>query len=154
MKKLLIASLLSILTLAIIFSAQKSVLAADAFGPFVNFKDQSDQSNNLPRTGSQSPYIKIEFIPYDDTYCYTGLNTDLRLGSRGSEVKALQDFLIKRKYLASRFATGYFGTNTQAALKSYQMKVVAPNMKIKPAIKYGQLDKFTRDYLNNTACLE
>jgi hypothetical protein len=48
---------------------------------------------------------------------------DLTIGSRGTDVTALQQWLIARGVSISAGATGYFGTQTQAALRSYQASV-------------------------------
>jgi peptidoglycan hydrolase-like protein with peptidoglycan-binding domain len=45
---------------------------------------------------------------------------DLTIGSTGAEVTALQNWLIKGGYSIPAGATGYFGTQTQAALAKYQ----------------------------------
>ena len=45
---------------------------------------------------------------------------DLTLGSSGSEVTALQNWLIGKGYSIPAGATGYFGAQTQAALAAYQ----------------------------------
>lgn len=47
-------------------------------------------------------------------------SADLTLGSTGAEVTALQNFLIGKGYTITAGATGYFGTQTKAALASYQ----------------------------------
>ncbi len=45
---------------------------------------------------------------------------DLTLGSTGSDVTALQNWLISKGYSIPAGATGYFGAQTQAALAAYQ----------------------------------
>ena len=47
-------------------------------------------------------------------------SVDLTLGSTGADVTALQNFLISNGYSIPAGATGYFGSQTQAALASYQ----------------------------------
>ena len=72
---------------------------------------------------------------------------NLRSGSKGDDIKALQNFLIGKnlgpaaKRLTKVGATGYFGQLTKSALIEYQKKVG-----IKPAT--GSLDSNTRKYLN------
>jgi hypothetical protein len=44
----------------------------------------------------------------------------LALGSRGSDVVLLQQFLIAQNDLAAGYATGYYGALTQAAVKKFQ----------------------------------
>jgi len=41
---------------------------------------------------------------------------DLTIGSQGSDVTGLQNFLISKSYLGSGYNTGYFGSLTQKAL--------------------------------------
>ncbi len=47
-------------------------------------------------------------------------NADLTLGSSGSDVSALQSWLMSKGYSIPAGATGYFGSQTQAALSAYQ----------------------------------
>src|SRR3989344_3397255 len=44
----------------------------------------------------------------------------LSLGLSGADVTSLQKSLIANGYMASRYATGYFGTLTDTALKKFQ----------------------------------
>lgn len=73
---------------------------------------------------------------------------DLDLGARGEDVRALQDFLIKRGtgfasgQLSVVGTSGYFGTLTQTALKEFQMA-----NGITPAI--GYFGPKTRNFINN-----
>lgn len=50
----------------------------------------------------------------------TTFTMDLTLGSTGSEVTALQNFLIGKGHSIPAGATGYFGAQTQAALAAFQ----------------------------------
>jgi hypothetical protein len=47
-------------------------------------------------------------------------SADLTLGSTGTEVTMLQNFLMGKGYAIAAGATGYFGAQTKAALASYQ----------------------------------
>jgi hypothetical protein len=47
-------------------------------------------------------------------------NTNLTLGSKGADVTALQNWLISKGHSIPAGATGYFGSQTQAALAAYQ----------------------------------
>ncbi len=49
------------------------------------------------------------------------LSRGLSFGARGSDVLSLQQFLITREFLNSEFATGYFGENTQNAVRRLQV---------------------------------
>ncbi len=46
--------------------------------------------------------------------------SDIAFGSRGADVTTLQNFLISRGYTIPAGATGYFGTQTQTALRQFQ----------------------------------
>ncbi len=50
----------------------------------------------------------------------TTFSTNLTTGSTGSDVTALQTWLISKGYSIPAGATGYFGTETQAAVVAYQ----------------------------------
>ncbi len=50
----------------------------------------------------------------------TTFTMDLTIGSTGAEVTALQNWLISKSYSIPAGATGYFGTQTQAALAAFQ----------------------------------
>ena len=72
------------------------------------------------------------------------LTTNLSLGTRSDEVKLLQDILIKKGHLKQGLNTGYFGTQTQAALKKYQC---AQNITC-GGTNHGRVDIATRLKLN------
>jgi len=72
-------------------------------------------------------------------------NNDLMVGSSGSEVARLQSMLIGKGFdipsiSSGNIATGYFGLQTQNALKSYQRSIGVP--------AYGYFDLSTRQYIN------
>ncbi len=69
--------------------------------------------------------------PQTTTPSQTTYTRDLFLGSRGSDVTSLQNYLIQQGYLESGYATGYFGQLTQSALIKFQQ---ANN--ISPALGY------------------
>jgi len=50
----------------------------------------------------------------------TSFTMNLTIGSTGSQVTALQNWLISKGYSIPAGATGYFGTQTQGALAAYQ----------------------------------
>lgn len=66
---------------------------------------------------------------------------DLKLGTRGNDVKELQKILISTKFLALNTPTDYFGTMTQTALRKWQLANGLPVT--------GYLDQATRTFLNN-----
>ncbi len=51
---------------------------------------------------------------------FTKLNIDLRVGSRGDDVGALQAFLVRHAYLSAHLPRGYFGPATKAAVIKFQ----------------------------------
>lgn len=57
--------------------------------------------------------------------CEMPLARSLKLGSRGADVQALQEFLASEGQLSAR-ATGYFGLLTKSALASYQANAGIP----------------------------
>ena len=67
-------------------------------------------------------YLLAATMPFGlraSTSCST-ITSNLAYGSRGSQVVALQQFLVGSGYLAGDMVTGYFGTYTQAAVQSFQ----------------------------------
>jgi peptidoglycan hydrolase-like protein with peptidoglycan-binding domain len=80
--------------------------------------------NNKPSTVTPSP----SFSEY------------LKLGSEGTEVTRLQNFLITKGYSLPAGATGYFGGQTQLALSNYQK-----DKNITPTGTFGPI---TRDSVN------
>ncbi len=105
------------------------------------------QANNITPTGTMGPLTQARIAELTaatpqtpttpttpsvpQTTTQTTYTRDLFLGSRGSDVTALQTFLIQQGYLESGYATGYFGTLTQSALIKFQQ---ANN--ITPAVGY------------------
>lgn len=70
--------------------------------------------------------------------------SDLTVGSTGTQVTALQSFLIQKGYSIPAGATGYFGAQTRAAVAAYQ----AANGIVPPAGYFGPL---TRAKVNATS---
>lgn len=59
--------------------------------------------------------------------CSLKTSSDLTVGSTGANVTALQNYLIGMGYSIPAGATGYFGSQTQAALAAYQAaKAISP----------------------------
>lgn len=50
-------------------------------------------------------------------------NTTIIYGNEGADVLALQKQLVELGLLSQRFETGYFGSNTRAAIKEFQKKL-------------------------------
>ncbi len=68
----------------------------------------------------------------------------LKLGSKGSEVTKLQNFLIASGYLTGTPATSYFGYKTKAALIQFQL-----NYGLKPD---GVVGAITSAFIKNLTC--
>jgi len=69
---------------------------------------------------ASSPVVKAPTVVFTPTNANTFKFTQsMDLGSRGSQVRALQDKLIAEGFLSAK-ATGYFGQATVAAVKAYQ----------------------------------
>ena len=73
--------------------------------------------------------------PWLPLFCEKDNMQSLKLGSRGTDVKELQDFLIKQSYLEGT-STSYFGAKTQMAVKLFQKK-----MGVKQTGVFGSLSK-------------
>ncbi len=59
----------------------------------------------------------------------TAFDTNLYFGLKNAKVKALQEFLISKGYLAAGLNTSYFGNLTKAAVVAYQTaKGITPNV--------------------------
>src|SRR5262249_55602488 len=74
------------------------------------------------------------------------ITTDLSVGSRGSDVLALQKFIVSRNYPGggSWMLTGYFGSATRAGVINFQMDMHLPQT--------GILDAQTRAALTQVTC--
>lgn len=101
----------------------------------------SPSITNLPSTTS-SRY-------YNANGCFSYVfSNDLSLGSTGSDVVALQEFLISQGFPivgipTGTSPTGYFGNQTLVALEQYQKSVgLTPS-------NLSSLDTVTRAYINN-----
>ncbi len=63
----------------------------------------------------------IPTVPTTPSIPSTTFTRDLTIGSQGSDVITLQNYLIRGGYLAAGYNTGYFGSLTQSALAKYQV---------------------------------
>jgi peptidoglycan hydrolase-like protein with peptidoglycan-binding domain len=70
-------------------------------------------------------------------------NSDLQVGSTGSDVVNLQNWLISKGFLQAGYNTGYFGSLTKAAVMAYQASVGLPST--------GYVGPLTRGRLNASA---
>ena len=104
------------------FQTSVGITPSGYFGPitrsFVNALGTPTQIAPAVPTAPTTPTTPQTTTPASkNTTTYT---RDLFLGSRGSDVTQLQNFLIQQGYLESGFATGYFGQLTQSALIKFQ----------------------------------
>ncbi len=72
----------------------------------------------------------------------------LRTGMTGSDVSALQEFLMARSYLSIDKSTGYFGPLTRAAVRAYQCEKLQVCSGDEGSTGYGQVGPKTRATLN------
>ena len=102
--------------------------ATGYFGPLTRaFINKLGATPPKPATVQTTPTVSSPTtITTSTTY-----TRDLTLESTGSDVTALQTYLIQQGYLQSGYATGYFGVLTQSALIKFQQ---ANN--ITPALGY------------------
>jgi peptidoglycan hydrolase-like protein with peptidoglycan-binding domain len=76
-------------------------------------------------------------------------NSELKVGSRGNEVKALQQELIKQGFLKGK-TTSYFGNDTKTALVKYQKKNNLKQTGIVDAATRGKLNKITNKLIESS----
>jgi hypothetical protein len=70
-----------------------------------------------------APAVTMALMPTSTSTPSTShLTRDMHMGDRVSEVKALQELLVRKGYLTEDYATGYFGSHTQQALINFQIK--------------------------------
>ncbi len=74
----------------------------------------------INKLGATPPPPATVQTPPTTTSIPTIYTRDLTLGSKGSDVTALQTYLIQKEYLQPGYATGFFGTLTQSALIKFQ----------------------------------
>lgn len=102
--------------------------AVEAYDTSGNISPQSSISvmtfavNPVVPTGTAS--VAATAAAVSSTAVTTGapaaLTTSLYFGLRSNDVKSLQSFLVQHGYLASQYASGYFGTITQKAVQQFQ----------------------------------
>ncbi len=72
----------------------------------------------------------------------------LKIGSRGADVLCLQQFLIYEHMLAAELASGYFGGNTEQAVKYYQSSNDIITFGTPQTTGYGAVGPKTRAAIN------
>ncbi|MBI4133179.1 peptidoglycan-binding protein [Candidatus Uhrbacteria bacterium] len=93
-----------------------------------------------PVEGLSPPTIK--------SYCLT-ISRNLSRGSRGNDVKALQEFLIAQDLLAPDSVTGFFGTLTEKAVQEWQRKYNIVSFGTPATTGYGAVGPRTRAAMKN-----
>ncbi|MEO5367407.1 MAG: right-handed parallel beta-helix repeat-containing protein [Magnetococcus sp. WYHC-3] len=68
------------------------------------------------------PHLLTQSLPPVNQTPSIKITQNLFLGSRGNQVIALQQILVREGLLSSSYVTGYYGYLTQRAVKSYQLK--------------------------------
>jgi len=80
----------------------------------------------------------------------TNLTESLFFGSRGSQVEALQRFLVSQNLLSSDSVTGFFGPATQEAVQKYQCARNIVCTGTPDSTGYGAVGPSTRSAINGT----
>ncbi|MDO8741937.1 MAG: peptidoglycan-binding domain-containing protein, partial [bacterium] len=79
------------------------------------------------------------------------LTRTLYQGTKGTDVKNLQTFLIQNNYLAPTNSTGFFGALTRAAVQKYQCAQNIVCSGTQTSTGYGMVGAKTRAKLNGTS---
>jgi hypothetical protein len=104
--------------------------------------DNTIRCITTPCPGNEFTSLSAEFVTQGNGNA-TGrpsIARGLSFGARGSDVKALQMYLIQEGYLQGE-ATGYYGKMTVAAVRAYQ--------KVKGITQTGNVGPATREALKN-----
>jgi hypothetical protein len=99
----------------------------------------TSESLLLPTGGSSSS---------NTTSSSGSVTSNLKFGSRGEEVKILQQALVKEKLLAPNLTTGYYGTLTQSAVQKLQTKYNVISSGNPQTTGYGSVGPKTKDIIN------
>jgi peptidoglycan hydrolase-like protein with peptidoglycan-binding domain len=110
------------------FAAAIAVVAAVAIAPLAHAQTTSTTTTSSTSTAALQAEIaslQAQLAASQGTMTAPAMTTptfttDLTIGSSGSMVTALQTWLIAKGYSIPAGATGYFGTQTQAAVAAYQ----------------------------------
>lgn len=117
-------------------------------------EDDEDDDDDKKKSSSGSDALGGASITAASSSCAktstigVTLNENIQLGSRGSEVKLLQEYLVQKGYLQTEYITCYFGEITQAALLRYQNDMKIPSSGIVDAPTRETLEK---EMTRNTA---
>lgn len=90
--------------------------------------------------------VVAQLMPVGASAACISVSGNLYRGMRGSDVRALQEFLVGRGYPGGGdwMITGYFGPATQAAVRNFQREM--------GLAVTGTLDTQTRDAITRTSC--
>jgi hypothetical protein len=121
-------------------------LIAMTFAPAVKADTTSDQAM-IASLQAQLAALQSKMTSSSTTtgssMVSTAFNFNLKVGSKGASVMALQNFLISKGFTLAAGPTGYFGSQTKAALGAYQASVG-----ISPAV--GFFGPITRAKVNGS----
>lgn len=110
-------------------------------GPFQTARAQSVDAQ-IQALLAQIATLQAQLKVFQGDSASITFTTDLTIGSTGAQVTALQQYLIGKGFSIPAGATGYFGTQTQSALASFQSAhSINP-----PAGYFGPI---TRAYINS-----
>lgn len=95
-------------------------LVAMSFAPAAKADTASDTAALIASLTAQIAALQAQMSSTTTTSGSVMFTTDLTLGSTGASVTALQNWLISKGFTISAGATGYFGSQTKAALAAWQ----------------------------------
>lgn len=73
--------------------------------------------------------LLVLFVSSDKAEAFTGLSSQMSVGSRGNDVTSLQNFLASNSLIYPQgLITGYYGGLTRAAVGQFQLAVGLPNV--------------------------
>jgi peptidoglycan hydrolase-like protein with peptidoglycan-binding domain len=124
--------------------ASSFVTALPAFAQTTTTTSSSMSASQTSSLQAQIAALQAQLAASQGTMASVTFTRDLTIGSKGSDVTALQTWLIAKGYSVPAGATGYFGSQTKAALSAYQ----AANA-ISPAV--GYFGPITRAHVNASA---
>ena len=95
-------------------------LVAMSFAPVAKADTASDLQAQIASLLAQISSLQSQLGTSQGSSASVTFSRDLTLGSTGTDVTALQNWLISKGFAISAGATGYFGAQTKASLAAYQ----------------------------------
>ncbi|HEV7121564.1 MAG TPA: peptidoglycan-binding protein, partial [Candidatus Paceibacterota bacterium] len=95
-------------------------LVAMAFAPAAKADTTSDLQAQIASLLAQIAALQAQLGTSTTGSTSMTFTMDLKVGSSGAQVTALQNWLISKGFTISAGATGFFGAQTKAALAAYQ----------------------------------